>query len=155
MCVCATCCTYKHGLTPTCGGRVGSPIQRSSPPLETYLLARSWIRAKIAWGASSHCHVHLIFVLCHSQYLAQQGQDPHPYESSSCCLYSWCLACFWNQLPFTFIPESVGMLVCHLSFSSAQDKSTCVWFWRVVPSGGQIPGSMLDRPGHPGLTELC
>ena len=147
VCVCATCCTYKHGFTPTWGqgGRVGSPVQRSSPtlPRQTYLRACPWILARIAWGASFHFHVHLIFVLCHSRCLAQQRPRPAPLRIIFILFCRYAIPGVWRafgtKLCFTFIARSVRMMVCHLSVPTDQYKSTCVWFWRVVPSRGQIP----------------
>ena len=93
VCVCVRVQLVVHtgmGSHPLAGGqagRAGSPVQRSSPtlPRQTYLRACPWILARIAWGASFHFHVHLIFVLCHSLCLAQPGQDPRPCASSSFC----------------------------------------------------------------------
>ena len=87
-CVCVCNLLYiqawVHTHLPGEGGEGGEPCPTPSPGKRTCMLANGSSRI-VAWGASSHFHGHLIFVLCHSRCLAQQGQDPHPYASSSFC----------------------------------------------------------------------
>ena len=123
MCVRATS-MGSHPLAEGQGRRVGSPVQRSSPtlPRQTYLHACPWILARIAWGAPSHC---LIFVLC-----GTARARPTPLRIIFILFCRHAIPGVWRalgtKLSFALIAQSVRMMVCHLSVSSDQDKSTCV-----------------------------
>ena len=82
--MCATCCTYRNGVTPDAlaiviylhvvldpvggqGGGVGSPVQRSSPtPSRKRTRIGSWVPEVAAGGTSAFIFICISFMLCHS-----------------------------------------------------------------------------------------